>query len=414
MSGRRRITVIGAGIVGICCASYLQRDGHDVTVIDRDDPGTGCSFGNAGLLSPGSITTAAQPGAWRNVPSWLLDPLGPLAMRWRHLPSMLPWLRAWVRACRVENVRESAAALRALHLPVFENYGPLLAAAGAENLLCRAGQLYISEQDDGALGSALVREIRAAAGVRTEVLRGDAVRALEPALGPQYRSGLFFPEHGHSLNSFRLVQRLADRFQRDGGTLLRRNVAGFDRGARGPVRLLTDGGPLDVETIVIAAGAWSNRLTAQLGMHFPLQAERGYHLMLEQPSVKPRVPIVNRDCNFTTTPMENGLRFAGTAEFAGLEAPPDYRRARALLTHARRMLPGLTESAATTWMGCRPSLPDALPVIDRAPRLENVFLAFGHAHFGLTEAPTTGRLLADLVAQRPPAIDPHPYRATRF
>jgi D-amino-acid dehydrogenase len=414
VSERRRITVIGAGIVGLCCASFLQRDGHEVTVVDRDEPGNGCSFGNAGLVSPGAVATAAQPGAWRNVPKWLLDPLGPLAIRWRHLPGMLPWLAAWGRSCREENVRAASTALHALHAPVFENYAPLLAAAGAQELIRRTGQLYVSEQEGGALGSALVRELRAAAGVRTEMLSGEAIRELEPALGPHYRSALLFPEHGHSVNSFRLVQVLAAEFCRAGGTLLRRRVDGFETGAHGPRRVLTDAGALEVETLVIAAGAWSNRLTGSLGMRFPLEAERGYHLMLAQPAVMPRLPIVNRDFNFTTTPMENGLRFAGTAEFAGLEAPPDYRRAHALLTHARRMLPGLTESAGTPWMGCRPSLPDALPVIDRSPRFGNVFLAFGHAHFGLTEAPTTGRLIADLVANRPPAIDPTPYRASRF
>ncbi|MCW5603967.1 MAG: FAD-binding oxidoreductase [Burkholderiales bacterium] len=406
--------MIGAGIVGICCASYLQRDGHDVTVIDRDEPGTGCSFGNAGLMSPSSIITAAQPGTWRNIPEWLLDPLGPLAIRWRHLPGMLPWLAAWLRSCHEENVKATSQALHALHAPVFESYAPLLAAAGAENLVRRTGQIYVSEREDGALGSALVRDIREAAGVRTEVLAGGAIRELEPALGPQYRSALFFPDNGHSVNSYRLVQVLAAQFRKSGGTLLRRTVEGFETGEHGPRRLLTDASPLDVDTLVIAAGAWSNRLARQLGMHFPLEAERGYHLMLPCPNVMPRLPIVNRDRNFTTTPMENGLRFAGTAEFAGLDAPPDYRRAHALLTHAKRMLPGLADGETTVWMGRRPSLPDALPVIDRAPRLSKVFLAFGHAHFGLTEASTTGRLIAELVGGRPPSIDPTPYRANRF
>lgn len=413
MHERKKIAVIGAGIIGVCCASYLQRDGHDVTIIDRDGPGEGCSFGNSGLLSPGSFMTAAQPGAWRNIPKWL-DPLGPLAIRWRHLPGMLPWLVRWLRSCHEANVRTSSKALHALHASVFDNYASLLAAVGAESLISRIGQLYVSEREGGALGSALARGLRDAAGVRTEALAGGAIRELEPALGPQFKSALYFPDNGHSVNPYRLVQVLAEQFRKAGGTLLQRTVKGFENGGHGPRRLLTDAGSVDVDTLVIAAGAWSNRITAQLGMPFPLEAERGYHLMLPKPTVMPRLPMANRDYNFTTTPMENGLRLAGTAEFAGLDASPDYRRADILLTHAQRMLPGLAAGVPARWMGCRPSLPDALPIIDRSPKFPKVFLAFGHAHYGLTEAPATGRLIAELIGNKPPSIDPAPYRANRF
>ena len=185
-------------------------------------------------------------------------------------------------------------------------------------------------------------------------------------------------------------------------------------GDGGPRRLFTDGGPLPVETLVIAAGAWSHRLTAQLGTRVPLEAERGYHLMLPRPGVALRIPLVDRDHNFTMTPMDCGLRLGGTAEFAGVDAPPDYRRARILLEHGRRAFPGLNGEGATEWMGCRPSLPDGLPIIDRSPRFANVFFAFGHAHFGLTEAPTTGKLIAEMIGGRPTSIDMTPFRVARF
>jgi D-amino-acid dehydrogenase len=256
--------------------------------------------------------------------------------------------------------------------------------------------------------------MRAVADIRTESLSGDAARELEPALGRQYRSALYFPDNGHSANSFRLVQKLAGHFQKSGGTLVNRTVTGFEMGDDGPRRLLTDGEPLPVETLVIAAGAWSHRLAAQLGTRVPLEAERGYHLMLPRPGVTLRLPLVDRDHSFTMTPMENGLRLGGTAEFAGVDAPPDYRRARVLLGHGLRALPGLNGADATEWMGCRPSLPDGLPIIDRSPRFTRVFFAFGHAHFGLTEAPTTGKLIAEMVGGRPASLDIAPYRATRF
>ena len=414
MSGRRNVTVIGAGVVGVACASYLQREGCAVTIVAGREPGADCSFGNSGLLSPGAVVPPALPGAWRAIPRWLLDPLGPLAVRWRYAPRLLPWVVRWLRACREERAREVSQALAALHAPVFDNYAPLLAAAGASDLIRRTGQLYVSERDDGAAGSAFARALRTAAGVRAENLSGDAARELEPALGRQYQSALYLPDNGHSVNSFRLVQALAEHFRRSGGSILQRRVTGFETGADGLRRVYTDSGTLPVETLVIAAGAWSHRLTAQLGTRIPLEAERGYHLMLPRPGVALRLPLVNRDHNFTMTPMDEGLRLGGTAEFAGVDAPPDYRRARILFEHARRTLPGLRDDDATEWMGPRPSLPDGLPVVDRSPHFANVYFAFGHAHFGLTEAPTTGKLIADLIAGRPPTISIAPFRATRF
>jgi D-amino-acid dehydrogenase len=397
----------------MCCAAWLQRDAHAVTVIDPRLPGEGCSFGNAGLLSPGAIVPPVLPGAWRNIPRWLMDPLGPLALRWRYLPRLVPWLVHWMRAGTEQRAREVSAALKALHAPVFENYRTLLEDAEPD-LIRHTGQLYVSEQVDGALGPQLVRTLRAEAGVRIEILREAAVREREPALGPQFRSGVFFPEHGHSVNSLRLVKVLAERFRARGGVFVQDAVRGFDIGPAGVRRIYTHGAPLPVEQVVIAAGAWSHRLTAQLGTRVPLEAERGYHLTLPEPGVVPKIPVVNRDFNFTITPMEVGLRLAGTAEFAGVDAPPDYRRARVLLQHASRTLPGVSGANATEWMGCRPAMPDGLPVIDRSPRLTNVCFAFGHAHFGLTEAPTTGKLIADLIAGREPAFDIAPYTVRRF
>jgi D-amino-acid dehydrogenase len=414
MAAFQNVTVIGAGLIGIACAAYLQRDGHRVTVVASRGPGEDCSFGNSGLLSPASVVPPAVPGAWRNIPRWLLDPLGPLVVRWRYAPRLFPWLLDWLRSCGEQRAREVSRALAALHAPVFENYAPLLADAGATGLITRTGQLYVSERDDGAAGTPFQQALRKEAGVRAEHLSGDAARELEPALSKKCRSALFLPDNGHSVNSFRLVQSVAAHFQRSGGTLLMRTVTGFETGADGPRRLLTDAGSMPIETLVIAAGAWSHRLTEQLGTRLPLEAERGYHLMLPRPGITLRLPLVNRDHNFTMTTMDSGLRLAGTAEFAGVDAPPDYRRARMLLGHGQRTLPGLHGDGATEWMGCRPSLPDGLPVIDRSPRFPRVYFACGHAHFGLTEAPTTGKLIAEMISGRPPSIDLLPYRATRF
>lgn len=414
MSDAKHFTVIGAGIVGIACASYLQRAGHRVTILDSRPPGEGCSFGNAGLISPGACVPFSMPDLLWRVPRFLADPLGPLAVRWAYLPQALPWLVRFLAAGRPGRVRAVSRAMAALHERCFDAYAPLLKAAGAEDLIRRSGQLYVSKKENGALGDALSTALRAEAGVKVEAVGAAELRQLEPALSPDYKSGLFFPDNGHSVNSFRLVQVLAEQVVRDGGEILRRTARGFRFGAGGPDALLTDAGEMPLDRLVIAAGAWSHRLSEKLGTSVPLEAERGYHVMLPDPGVTPRLPISNKDHSFAATPMENGLRFAGTVEIGGVDAAPDYRRAKVLLQHGRAMYPGLRADGMTEWMGCRPSLPDGLPVIDVSPKFPTVFFAFGHSHYGLMGAAITGKLIAELAAGAPPSIDLAPYRADRF
>jgi D-amino-acid dehydrogenase len=414
MADAKHITVIGAGIVGIGCASYLQRAGYRATIVDSRPPGEGCSFGNAGLISPGACVPFSMPDLVWQVPRMLADPLGPLAVRWPYLPQALPWLLRFLAAGRTRHVREVSRAMAALHGNCFDAYLPLLKAAGAEDLVRRSGTLYVSKKENGAVGDVLTNALREAAGVKVEAVGAAELRQLEPALSPDYRSGLFFPDNGHSVNSFRLVQVLAEQVTRDGGEILRRTVKGFRFDVERPTALVTDGGDLAIDKLVIAAGAWSHRLTAQLGTALPLEAERGYHVMLPNPGVFPRLPASNKDHGFAATPMENGLRFAGTVEIGGVDASPDYRRAKILLQHGKGMYPGLNTEGMTEWMGCRPSLPDGLPVIDVSPRFPSVFFAFGHSHYGLMGAAITGKLIAELATGAAPSIDLAPYRADRF
>ncbi len=410
----RKVTVIGAGIVGIACASTLLRDGHSVTVVDSGPPGEGCSKGNAGGLSPGSVVPMAMPGVLSQVPRWLFDPQGPLIIRWSYLAQALPWLLRFVRAAHPRRVEEVADALWALHREVFESYAPLFKAAGAESLIRHSGQLYVYGSEAAYRKDAGAWALRQARGIPIEILKGEQIRQREPALAPIFARGVLLPEHGHCLDPFRLVQLLADRFALDGGTILRRQVTGFEIGAEGPTHLKTDGGELEVETLVVAAGAWSHLLARQLGSRVPLESHRGYHVTVADPGVSPRLSIMWAERKFMTTPMAPGLRFAGTVEFAGLEAAPDYRRARSLLERGKRMFPDLDADNVSEWMGHRPSLPDTLPVIGRSPHYPSTYYAFGHGHTGLSGAPMTGRLIADLVAGRPPTIDIAPFRVDRF
>jgi D-amino-acid dehydrogenase len=410
----RRVAVVGAGIIGTAAACQLARDGHAVTLIDRLGPAEATSFGNAGAVSPGSVEPLGHPGMLWQVPGWLIDPLGPLTIRWRHLPRLAPWLAALIRASSPERVRQIAADL-ATYLPhALEAYGPLLAEAGLGDVLVKDGMLWVFKSEKDARASQPGIELRRRHGVTVEDVPEAELRQIEPALGPDYRIARFLPNAGRVLDPAGLVKGLAAHLRRRGGRLERAEVQDFEIGPEGPRALLTSAGRIQADAIVIAAGAWSHVLARRLGSRVPLETERGYHVTLPDPGLMPRRMIMPHGQGFLATPMAMGLRIAGTVELASLEAPPDWRRADVLLAKARAMFPGLGTKGATRWMGHRPSLPDTKPVIARSPRFANVFYAFGHGHLGLTGGAITGRLIADLVAGREPSVRLDPFRIDRF
>ncbi|HYH43550.1 MAG TPA: FAD-dependent oxidoreductase [Burkholderiales bacterium] len=410
----KHVTVVGAGIVGIACAAYLRRDGHEVTVVDMRDPGEYCSFGNAGALSPGSCVPYALPGVLKRVPGWLADPHGPLSIRPRYLPKALPWLMRFVAASHPDRVGPIADALRALLRGTFEAYAPLVRDAGAEDLIRQSGYLFVYETEQGLRNDARSWKIRRDRGVVCEEIDAARIREMEPALRGIYTRGVWLPEQGYTVNPGRLTKMLAAQLVKDGGKLVRAQVLDIDVGPDGPRALVTDAGRLAVDVLVIAAGAHSHTLSAKVGDKVPLETQRGYHVSIENPTVQLNRPVSSGEGKFFVTPMETGLRVAGTVEFAGLDAPPDYSRADVLLEQAKRMFPELSGSKVTKWMGHRPQIPDTLPVISRGSKFTNVYHAFGHGHLGMTAAAPTGRLLAEMVGDRPPHFEPAPYRVDRF
>ncbi|MGE0518206.1 MAG: NAD(P)/FAD-dependent oxidoreductase, partial [Candidatus Binatia bacterium] len=410
----RRVAIIGAGVVGMASASYLRREGHDVAVVDMRPPGEYCSAGNSSILSPASCVPFGLPGTLRKVPKWLLDPLGPLAIRPRYFPRALPWLLRFQAASRLRRVHQIAPALRALLKQTFEAWEPLARWAGAEDLFRRTGYLVVYESEQGFRADALGWAIRREQGVICEDLDTAGVRALEPALRDIFPRGVFLPEQGFVADPLRLTRVLAAQFERDGGVLLRRRVLDLEIGDGRVRALVTDAERIPVETLVVCAGVHSSEFSAKLGSRVPLESQRGYNVTYASPSVALRRPVMSGDRKFFVTPLESGLRVGGTVEFAGLHAPPNYRRADALRRHAERMIPNLSGSPITQWMGHRPAMPDSLPVIGPSPRFPNVYYAFGHGHVGLIASAPTGRIIADLIGGRRPSIDLAPYRVDRF
>jgi D-amino-acid dehydrogenase len=412
------VGVIGAGMVGVCAASWLQRDGHSVFLVEAGKPGHGASFGNAGCFNGSSVTPVSMPGVIKNVPRWLLDPLGPLSLRWSYLPAVAPWLVRFARAGTPEKVHAHARALRALVGPTIKALKPLVTAAGAEDLVHRLGHLYVYRSAERLEKDRLAWELRRENGVEIDEFDSDELRQLEPALSRDYIRGVLVRENGHTSNPLGLVERLLAQFLRAGGELVQARAHGFRLDDRRLAAIQTDTGDLPADVAIVCAGAYSKPLAAVLGDRVPLETERGYHLMISDPESMPRIPTADADGSFVATPMDNGLRFAGTVELAGLAAPPNWRRARILLAQGRKMLPGLAsshpEERISVWMGHRPSLPDSLPVLGPSRASPEVFYAFGHGHVGMTAAPMTGKIVADLVAGRPPSIDIAPFAPTRF
>lgn len=410
--------VIGAGVIGISSALWLQKAGQRVVVIDPNEPGSGASHGNAGCFNGSSVVPMSMPGMWTNVPRWLFDPLGPLSIRMAYMPTLFPWLWRFLKAGRRDEVRKQATALRTLLGPSLHYLKQLSAMADAGDLIREQGHLYVYRSDKSLAGDGFGWQLRSDSGVALDWLDRQQLHDFDPNLSPAYQHGVLIRENGHTINPGGLVRRLAEHFVRQGGVVHRGKATGFKLDERALRAIETDTGVVEVDAAVVAAGAHSNALLKLLGDRVPLETERGYHVMIRAPEAEPRVPTCDATGKFVATPMQEGLRLAGTVELAGLEREPDWKRARSLIQLGRQMLPALPrhigEDRLLLWMGHRPSLPDSLPVIDRATRCRDIVYAFGHGHVGMTGAPLTGHLVADLILGREPTIDLHPFRRNRF
>jgi D-amino-acid dehydrogenase len=355
-----RIAVIGTGIVGVCTAAWLQRDGQDVTYIDPGEAGEACSFGNAGSISPSACLPVGMPGMWRNVPKWLLDPDGPLTVRWRYLPVVMPWLVRFLRVSTRDEVVHIATAMRDLLSTVFESYEPITQHAGAADLIRKTGCLYVFSSRDSADRWKWAMDLRRSLGVDLRDVDSDQLAELEPDLKGRFQFGLFAPDNGSTLDPSALVKAIYRQSIQDGAEHIRAKVTGFDM-ADGMVRSVEMDGAenLAIDGVVLAAGAWSGSLARQLGVRVPLETQRGYHVTVENPNVNLNRTVMAVEHNIMVNPMAMGLRFAGTVELAGLSAPPRYSRAEGLLRTGKELFPALDTGSNPTGWAIAPVCPTA-------------------------------------------------------
>jgi len=408
----REAVVVGAGIVGVCAALSLLEKGFAVRVLDPDPPADGASYGNAGVISPWSCVPQSVPGVWKNVPKWLLDPEGPVALRWSYAPRALPWALKFFAAAK--RVPEIADAMLVLNGPSIDLYRHHLAGTGHEDLVADSLYVHVYRSVEGADLDKYEWRLRSERGVRLRVVRDDELYEIEPALSRDYRSAMLIEGQARALDPGRIGKVLADKIKSLGGEFVTAKVHRLEPRSDGGCRVHSDAGEIDAATVVLAAGAWSARLLAPLSVKIPLEAERGYHLILRDPGVTLNNSVHDTERKFVASSMNMGVRCAGTAEFAGLDAPPNYARARVFAKLAKRLFPDINTADTEEWMGTRPSLPDTVPCIGPVPGHPAIIAAFGHGHLGLTMGPMTGRLVAAQAAGEPPNVDMAPYRVDRF
>jgi len=406
--------VIGAGIIGASCAWHLLRKGLKVTLIDQVPPGRSCSSGNAACLSASSVIPFSYPGMIRKVPGWLLDPLGPMRIRPLDLPSLIPWFWRFWRFSSMPHVEAIAIAQAQLMRTVFADYDEILAATGASHLRRARGAIHIYDSEKEFRDDQWQDELRTRLGFESHRLGNDEFRKLVPCINLHKGVAIMMPDWQQLLDPQKVTEHIAEYCFAHGAGWIQDRVTQVTSNGPGLSLQTASGIELTADKLVVAAGAWSNELAAQLDYEVPMIAKRGYHSMIADPGVELDYPIMSLSRVFVMTPLSDGLRVAGTAEFASLDAKPDYRRAKVLLKHARYYIEELNTDQVTEWMGHRPMMADSTPVISVSPRHRNVFYAFGHGHYGLTQGPTTGRHIADMVVGNVPTTDLTAFRFDRF
>lgn len=408
------VTILGAGIIGICSALSLGERGFQVRLVDRDDPGQATSFGNAGVISPWSIVPQSMPGLWKKVPGWLIDPLGPVSVKPTWLPRLASWGMRFLAEGREDRVREISAAMAPLSRDCVSLYRQHLAGTGHENLIRDSCYIHAFRHGSQASTESFGNRLRRAAGADLERIGAGELKEMEPALSDDFEAAIVIRGQARTLSPGRVGRVLSEKFLRMGGEFRRACVHEIRPCEGGGWTYVTDEGRFTTPKLVLAMGVWSSGLLRPLGIRIPLQSERGYHVCFTEPNMALENSIMDVDMKIVASSMADGLRVAGIAEFGGLDSPVSENRLKALVTLARRLSPDLNSETYTTWSGQRPSLPDSLPCIGEIEGLPDLIAAFGHSHYGLLQAPGTGRMVADIVAGAAASADLSPYRATRF
>ena len=409
-----KVIIVGAGVIGTASALTLLKDGYEVTLVDKEKPCAGASFGNAGAIVNGSCAPTAMPGIFFDAIRMLAQTNSPFSIQPSYFPKIAPWLFRFILQSRSSTVFNNAKYLHALSQHAVASWHQLTNNTQLTSLFRATGWLKVYESEKTFAGTSKSRELLDEMGTNYELLTGSQIHDLEPNLAPVFKRGFYQKDSLSIANPEQLVKGMVDLFVSRGGTYKQFDVNHITTN-NDQVTLRGSLGELTADKVVIAAGAWSRSLAKQLEDNIPLDTERGYHLMLPKSSSSLlNRPVVHGENSFVLSPMETGLRMTSQVEFAGLNTPPDYKKIRSLLPLVKSMLPKVETREESVWLGFRPSLPDSLPVLGFSTKTNKVVYAFGHQHLGMTLAAVTGFLVSDLLSNRAPRIPIFPYRPNRF
>ncbi|MCK1453196.1 FAD-binding oxidoreductase [Bradyrhizobium sp. 35] len=409
MAEQRAVAIIGGGVVGVSCALMLAREGHTVTVFEEGRVGHGCSWGNGAQYNAGSALPMAHPGVMWRALRWFADADGPVRLAPRELPRTMPWLVRFLRTGRPQTWEAAYTALHALNQPCAALYRDMLGDTDWKRLFRPNGALHVWRNGSPSPLEEQVDGLRTRHGVAFEKLSAEQVYELEPALSHDYKRGIYFPGSGHVTSPPGLVEGLMNRAIALGASIRAARVETIEPGTE-CVTLQTSAGPHRYDKVVVAAGIASRDLARSLGISLSLASERGYHITMPAGSGAISRPVTDAASAFVATPLQEGLRIVGIAEFDAPDAPRNVKQNKKLQAYARTMLPDISLSQMTDWMGVRPSTPDSLPIIGAHPKHASILFATGHGHMGISGAPMTAAIISDLVAGRAPRISSVPYR----
>ena len=408
-----RILIVGAGINGVSTALWLNRFGHDVTLMDPHLPGTGASFGNAGLIAQWALVPVTEPGLIRKIPKYLLSQYTPLFLKWRYLPTLAPWLVKFLSHANETGAKAASDGLAPILSDAVEQHKALAAGTSAQDWIADSAFGYAYKTYSDFQHDAYGWAIKQAHGLSPEILTNDTVQEAEPALGPGIKCLAVLKGQGHILNPHGYINALYQAFIKEGGRFIQTAVQDFLFENKRIKTVVTDQGTFDCDKLVLTAGIWSKPLMGKLGLNVPLETERGYHVVYKNPSLVPKHPMMMTVGKFAVTPMSDGLRCAGTVEFGGIKLGPSSGPVKLIRKRVAQYFPHMTYEDTEEWMGFRPSTPDSLPLIGELGST-GVFTGFGHQHVGLTAGPKTGRLIAGLIEGQLPNIDLSPYAPERY
>ena len=412
MSNRLNIGIVGAGIQGISNALFLQKKGFSVTLFDRDEPGSPvASYGNAGHFSPYACVLMNRPDIISDVPAMLLSSTGPLALKWNYLPKMIPWLTQFLRNCTTKRMMHTAKNMHQILDLALSAYDELFDDIAIDGLVEKKGILYIWN-DQNLKSRKLEIDVRNELGVDQQVVSPKEIHDLEPNIKPFYHGGVYYRHGRHARNPKKILLKLFDLFLQKGGKFLKMNVKDINFEEEKPT-VETETQRYIFDKLVIACGAFSKKLTDNLGEKIPLDTERGYHVHFKNCDHLLTRPVIFQNRGFGITPMEQGLRVVGTVEFGGLKNPLSKSRIKNLINNAKYMLGDLPEHE-DEWLGFRPTLPDFLPVMGPSKNYKNIFYCFGHHHLGWTLGPISGKIISGMIAEENTNLNLSPYSSTRF